>query len=165
MLIKIIFMVAKYVIRSVKYLAALIGVYFLVMCVMNLTGNLQVSPVDTFSMILASENGALKLALIVVIAAVQPLFGYITRFVDGDIHEHRTQIVSAMSASGFRLVEERDDEMIFRADTILRRVAFLFEDDIHVTQEGETIKIVGIRRGVAYIVYRLDGYIKSSNRA
>ncbi len=70
-----------------------------------------------------------------------------------------------MESSGFSLVEQSEERMVFRANTIFRRVAFLFEDRIIVTQKGDKIHIDGIRRGVVYVVYCLEGFIKNSKRA
>ncbi len=152
----------KYAIRSIKYLLMLTLLFFAVTFLMNFTGSLTLSYQEQLDLFMAN-NGALKISFFVVLSALYPLFGYIKRDVEGSIVENRDQIEVAMESSGFSFKEERDGKLLFGANTILRRVAFLFEDTIEVSQKGDKIHIEGIRRGVVYVVYCLDGFIKSSN--
>ncbi len=153
----------RYAIRSLKYLFTLVFVFALVMFFMNFAGSVKLTPEEQMALFMAN-NGALKIALLIVLAAIYPMFGYIKRDVEGDIVKYKAQILVAMEGSGFSLQEEHDGEMIFKANTIFRRVAFLFEDEVKVSQRGEYIHIEGIRRGVAYATYRLDGMIANCKR-
>ncbi|MFI3333089.1 MAG: hypothetical protein SNH07_07145 [Rikenellaceae bacterium] len=138
-------------------------VLVVVTLLMRLNGSIEITPSEQLAIFMAN-NGALKLAFFVVLAATYPLFGFVKRGVEGDIVENRDQIIVAMESSGFTLCEERDGVMIFRANTILRRIAFLFEDRIEVRQVANQIQMDGIRKGVVYAVYCLDGFIKNSKR-
>ncbi len=153
----------KHTIRSIKYLILLMLLLLAVNAIMQFTGSVELTFQEQFALFMA-DGGAMKLAFMVVLAALYPLFGFVSRDVEGSIEKHRDQIDVAMEASGFSFKEEREGELIYRANTILRRVAFLFEDNISVTQRGEAIHIEGVRRGVVYIVYCLDGFIKNSKR-
>ncbi|MFR9494839.1 MAG: hypothetical protein SNI51_00435 [Rikenellaceae bacterium] len=153
----------KHLIRSIKYFILMMVVLVVVTLLMRLNGSIEITPSEQLAIFMAN-NGALKLAFFVVLAATYPLFGFVKRGVEGDIVENRDQIIVAMESSGFTLCEERDGVMIFRANTILRRIAFLFEDRIEVRQVANQIQMDGIRKGVVYAVYCLDGFIKNSKR-
>ncbi len=155
----------RHVIRSVKYLLALVVIFVAMMLLVGYTGQVKLTIAEQFDIFMTNNNGALKIALLVVLAAVYPFFGFIKRSVDGTVDEYRDKIIVAMESAGFAFVGERDGVMIFRASNILRRVTFLFEDKIEVRQQGDKIELSGVRRGVAYAAYCLDGFIQNSKRA
>ncbi len=155
----------KHIIRSLKYLAALCGVYFLAIYLMYVSGYLALTPLESVEALAASPNFKLKLVMLLALIALYPKLGFITRETKGSTKEHKQQIINAFANSGFRLKSETEEEMIFVQSNLLKKVTFLFEDDIHVKQLGEMISIEGNRRGVAYVIYRLEGYIANSDRA
>lgn len=130
---------------------------------MRFTGSLELSFEDQLALFMAND-GALKLIFLVILSALYPLFGFVERKVEGDIVENRDQIIVAMEMSGFSLKGEQDGVLTFKANTILRRLTFLCEDNIEVSQKGNQISVEGVRRGVVYVVYCLDGFIKNSKR-
>lgn len=130
---------------------------------MSFMGELELSASERFELFMAG-NGWLKIGVLLIVAAIYPYCGFVKREVEGDIVENRDQIIVAMETSGFSLKEDAEGRMVFRANTIFRRVAFLFEDAIVVTQNGGSIHIEGVRRGVVFVVYCLDGFIKNSKR-
>ena len=67
-------------------------------------------------------------AVIVLLAAFYPRFGFIVRRVEGDVEEHREQIVNAFRSAGFELRREEDDALFFRAKGPLHRLLLLGED-------------------------------------
>ena len=99
-------------------------------------------------------------AVIVVLAALYPKFGFIVRKVEGDVQQNREQILNAFRSAGFDLVREADEALFFRAKSPLYKLLLLGEDEIKVSQYGQWILIDGIRRGVARVEYRLDSYIR-----
>ncbi len=142
----------------------LVIIFVVVTFFMNFTGEVEMSFTERLDLFMANSGWG-KIAMLIALAAAYPQFGFIKRDVEGDIVENRDQIIVAMEASGFTFKQERDGKLIFRANTILRRVAFLFEDAIVAQQHGSSIRIEGVRRGVVYVVYCLDGFIKNSKRA
>ncbi|MFI3279218.1 MAG: hypothetical protein SNG49_05890 [Rikenellaceae bacterium] len=154
----------KYTLRAVKYFCMIALLFIVVTFFMNFSGDLQLTPSEQWSLFMA-DNGALKIAVLVVLSAIYPYFGYVKRDVEGTIEEFRGQIDVAMESSGFTFVRERDGVLEYRANTILRRVTFLFEDTVTVSQVGGSIRIEGIRRGIVYIYYYLDNFIKNYRRA
>ncbi len=154
----------RHFIRSVKYFVALVVIFFAVSFLMNFAGGLPLTFAQRMELFMA-DSGALKIVMLVVLAGLYPLFGFVKRSVEGDITKHQGQIIVAMERAGFTLRSQGEGKMVFGANTIFRRLTFLFEDKITVTQRGEQIEIEGVRRGVVYVVYYADAYIKNSERA
>lgn len=153
----------KYLIRAVKYFLALCVLYAIIMALMFLTDTSLLSPAETFRALVRSTRGQVLIAAVVLLAALYPRFGFITRQTIGRLSDDREQIINAFASEGFRLVRESDAEMIFRGDSFVKRLSLLFEDEIRVTQNGEWITLDGIRRGVARVYYRLDSYLMRKN--
>lgn len=152
----------RYLIRAVKYFVALCVLCAAIMLLNQLYGA-TLSLSQTLYVMFHTPRGLLLPAVIVVLAFFYyPRFGFIVRDVEGDLEEHRRQIVNALRNSGFSLAGEEDGVMIFRASTLWRRLLMLGEDEIRVSQYGQWIRLEGIRRGVARAAYRLDSYIERS---
>ena len=73
-------------------------------------------------------------------------------------NEERLLLASAFGF-GFEVVGQRGEYTVFRAKGFIRRLSFLFEDEVLVRQVGSGIEIAGIRRAVARIIYQLHAYI------
>lgn len=151
----------RYLVRSVKYLLFLVVLYIGLMALMNYTNTLAMPLEDTLYAQTHTWRGWVMLGAVVLLSATYPLFGFIRREVRGHINTHHAQIVKAFEVAGFRLCEEDGQRMIFRAEGVLKRLSLLYEDEIHVSQQGDKIQIEGIRRGVAKVVYRLVAYIEN----
>ncbi len=154
----------KYTIRAVKYFCMIALLFIVVTFFMNFSGDLKLTPSEQWSLFMA-DRGLLKICILILLSAIYPYFGYVKRDVEGSLEEFRGQVDVAMESSGFTFVRERDGVLEYRANTILRRVTFLFEDTVTVSQVGGNIRIEGIRRGVVYIYYYLDNFIKNYRRA
>ncbi len=149
----------KYLIRSVKYLVALTVLYLAVLLLMTLMRTSLLSPAETLAMLVHSTRGQVLIAVVVVLAALYPRFGFVRRRVAGSLAADREQIVRAFETEGFALSSERPGELVFRGGSLLKRLGLLFEDEIRVTQQGDDMQLDGIRRGVARIAYRLGSYL------
>ena len=141
----------KYLIRSVKYFIALCVLYLIIMALMLLTNT---------SALVHSTRGQVLIVAVVLLSALYPKFGFIRRQEIGSLRKNREQILNAFVSEGFKPVRESEHEMVFRADSLFKRLTLLFEDEIRVTQTGEWITIEGIRRGVARVYYRLQSYLE-----
>ena len=106
-------------------------------------------------------NGWAMAAAVILLAATYPIFGFIRRYVDGDVVRNRKQILAAMEMMGYTLIKEKDGVMYFRAN-VLQRITSLFEDEIIVRQASDKIELKGMRRAVVRTSIRLDGYIVNS---
>ena len=157
----------RYFIRAVKYLLLLC-----VLCVglewLNLKfgSNVAIEDMTLVEFIkahLAENEGKMLVAGVVLLSAFYPLFGFMTKRVEGCNYERdAARIDNAMRAYGFKLVEDRGDVKIYGADTLLRRLTLMFEDRIvlHITNEG--IEMQGLRRSVARVAYQLEVYLHNS---
>lgn len=152
----------RYLIRAVKYFVALCVLCAAIMLLNQLYGA-TLSFSQTLYVMFHTPRGLLLPAVILVLAFFYyPRFGFIVRDVEGDLEENRQQIVNALHSSGFKLVDEQEGVMMFRASTLWRRLLMLGEDEIRVSQYGQWVRLEGIRRGVARAAYRLDSYIEQS---
>ena len=155
----------KYLIRSVKYFLAFCVLYLGVVYLSFMTTKgMDVSVWDHIVATFSTTRGQLLGAAVVALSAAYPFFGFITRRVECDMNEDREQIMAAFKASGYELVAESEDKMVFHADNIVRRLTFLLEDEVTLTQCGQSVEIQGIRRAAAHIVYRLDTYMTNKRR-
>jgi hypothetical protein len=152
--------VMKYFIRSLKYFVALCVLCAAIMALNRLSGFATLTLEETFYVMFHTMRGMMLPAVIVLLAAFYPKFGFVQRKVEGDVGENREQIVNAFKSAGFSLRTDEDGVMTFRADGLLRKLTLLGEDEIKVSQYGQWILLDGIRRGVARAGYKLDSYIQ-----
>lgn len=151
----------KYFVRSLKYFCALCVLCVLIMLLNRLAGTSILTLKETFYVMFHTPKGMLLPVVIVVLAAVYPRIGFVTRRVEGDTEKDRQQIINAFRTAGFALRSEKEGVMIFRADSPLRKLTLLWEDEIRVSQFGQWIEIDGIRRGVARVQYQLENYLRN----
>ena len=148
----------KYLIRSAKYFAAFCVLYLgIVWLSVMTTKSMDYSVWDYVMATFATSRGKMLGLAVVVLSALYPRMGFITRRVECDMQEQedRDYLLRVFAAAGFTLKEEGDGRMVFKADNILSRLVMLFEDEITVEQFGQWVDITGIRRGVAKVVYRM----------
>ena len=101
------------------------------------------------------------LAVIVVVAAFYPKFGFARRTVAADFTGDRELILSTFRANGFSLFREQDGTMVFRSSSPLKRALLLWEDRIAVTDAGGSVVLDGIRKEVVKAEFRLRSHIEN----
>lgn len=153
----------KYLIRSLKYFAALCVLYTAFMYAMYKSDATMLTLADDWAILVGTTRGRWMIAAAVALSAIYPKLAFVTRRVEGDTVENREQIIAALNAAGYTLVREGEERMEFRAGWG-QRLLNLFEDDVAVAQHGQWIEISGIRRSVVRTAIRLDGYIRNHNR-
>ena len=151
----------RYVVRSLKYFLLICVLYLGIVWYESLNVAVEgVSFLDVLKAQLYSQHGAMLISAFVILAMIYPLFGYMKRTVDNcDMVEDAVRIHNAMQCFGFEVVGQRGEYTVFRAKGFIRRLSFLFEDEVLVRQVGSGIEIAGIRRAVARIIYQLHAYI------
>lgn len=97
---------------------------------------------------------------IVALSIAYPFFGFMRRTIKGNFVTEQDIIIKAFETQGFRLHHRFDYRLVFVANSIIKRITMLFEDHILVTQIGDEIEIRGNRKGVAYVVYRLEAALE-----
>lgn len=146
----------KYLIRSVKYFLAFCVLYVGVVYLSIMTSKgMDLGVWEYIVAAFETTRGKMLGLAVVVLSALYPRMGFMTRRVECDMVEERDYLIQMFAVAGFSLKEESEGRMVFRADNILSRLVMLFEDDITVEQYGQWIDITGIRRGVAKVVYRM----------
>ena len=154
----------RYILCAVKYLLAFIVLYLGLLWISQRVSGVDVPLFDAVSATLQTRKGQLLVLALLALSALYPKWGFIKRRVECNINEDREQIMAAFKASGYELVAESEDKMVFHADNIVRRLMFLLEDEVTLSQCGQWVEIKGIRRAAAHIVYRLDTYMTNKRR-
>ena len=150
----------RYLIRSVKFLVALLVLYVAAVWLMSVVGASMLSVRDTIFVMFQTLRGQLLVAAIVVWVAIYPKVGYVKRECSADLDADKEQITTAFVMSGYELVAQNGNEMRFRASNIFRRLRLLFEDEVVVRRsESGDVEIEGVRRTVALVMMCLNGYL------
>ena len=136
-----------YIVRSLKYLVWLLLLFTLVFTLMLATGTSRADAGRDLAELFGSQRGRLMLAVIVVVAAFYPKFGFARRTVAADFTGDRELILST-----FR---------VFRASSPLKRALLLWEDRIAVTDAGGSVVLDGIRKEVVKAEFRLRSHIEN----
>ena len=145
----------RYLIRSAKYFAAFCVLYLGIVWLSVMTSKgMDVSVWDYVAATFATTRGKMLGLAVVVLSALYPRMGFMTRRVECDMEEEKDVIIAAFARAGFSLKGESDGRMLFRATNVLDRIVMLFEDEIVVEQYAQWINITGIRRGVAKVVFQ-----------
>ncbi len=155
----------KYFLRAFKYLISLCLLYFVVIYVMWIMNISILTPQQTLETMISSQRGLIMIIAILALSISYPVFGFMRQEVSGDISKHREQIISALAANGFRLTKEEGGVMTFASDNMMKKISYLFEDEVTITQVGDKLVVEGIRRAVSYIIYRLESAISFAERA
>lgn len=150
----------KYFIRSLKYFVYLSVLCIVLIALMLATGTAAMDLEQTLYAMIHTDRYAMLLAVILVLAALYPKFGFVVRKIEGDTVENREQIINAFRSSGFILHDEQDGVMSFRAEGLLLKLRLMGEDEIKVSQYGQWILLDGIRRGVVRVQLRLESAIE-----
>lgn len=155
----------SYLVKSLKYFVTLCVLCVALMWLnISTSGNALLSTEEIVRLYFSTWNGWVMVAAVILLSATYPKFGFIRRYVEGDVVKHRQQILSAMTMMGYSLTKECDGAMHFRANP-LQRLTTLFEDEIVVRQVDDKIEMSGLRRAVVRTSIRLDGYIVNSDYA
>ena len=150
----------RYLIRSVKFLVALLVLYVAAVWLMSVMGASMLSVRDTIFVMFQTLRGQLLVAAIIVWVAIYPKVGYVKRECIADFDTDKEQITTAFVVSGYELVAQDENEVRYRASNIFRRLRLLFEDEVVVRRvESGNIEIEGVRRTVALVMMRLNGYL------
>lgn len=141
-----------HIFRSLKYLLKLLLLVAAIYALMYFTGTLGTSIDELFGM-----RGILMLAVLALTAALQPLYGFITRPVAASLADHQRQIREVMLKEGYTLQSSTPEQAVFRASRPLSRLWAMGDDKVVVTQQDErTVTFAGQRKVVVQAVFRLE---------
>ncbi len=149
----------RYAIRSLKYLLWLIVLFCALMLLLTLSGYAQYSLEESLRQLTDSHQGVVMFGAIILLALLYPRFGFTTRSCAAEMESRREVILRTMSVSGFVLQAEEPGRLVFRAETPLKRLLLLGEDEVIITAHGEQIEITGARKEVVRIQFRLRSFL------
>jgi hypothetical protein len=67
-----------------------------------------------------------------------------------------------MRVYGFMFVGMEGETLVYRANGVIKRLSFMYEDRVEVRVVDGGVEIDGIRRAVARIAFQLSAYIDNS---
>ena len=150
----------KYVVRSLKYLVLLCVLYVALTYLMTFVEPTDATVWQQLLKHLNTRNGLYMVIAFVLLAALYPKFGYMRSLIqECDIKEDRVRIDNAMRIFGFRVEQEGDDCVVYRAEVIVHRLSLMFEDRIEVRAVEGGVELKGLRRSVARVALQLRSYI------
>ena len=146
--------------RAVKYMVRLLVLVFALIAVMVATGMARTGADGNLADVFMTPKALLLFAIIVLWSLVYPKLGFIRQLLKMDFNAGKEQIQKVFSDNGFVLVEQKDNEMIFRMSSPLRRTLALWEDRIVVSATDGGIEMEGMRKEVARIEFRLQPFLQ-----
>ena len=146
--------------RAVKYMVRLLVLVFALIAVMVATGMARTGADGNLADVFMTPKALLLFAIIVLWSLVYPKLGFIRQPLKMDFNAGKEQIQKVFSDNGFVLVEQKDNEMIFRMSSPLRRTLALWEDRIVVSATDGGIEMEGMRKEVARLEFRLQPFLQ-----
>ena len=146
--------------RAVKYMVRLLVLVFALIAVMVATGMARTGADGNLADVFMTPKALLLFAIIVLWSLVYPKLGFIRQPLKMDFNAGKEQIHKVFSDNGFVLVEQKDNEMIFRMSSPLRRTLALWEDRIVVSATDGGIEMEGMRKEVARIEFRVQPFLQ-----
>lgn len=158
----------KYVLRSVKYLVKIAVILTVVFVVMNRTGTSNIESngdiVDFFKNFIATARGKIFLVALVVWCAVYPYVEFKRRHLSFEMQTNRDAIIKALMAGGMALASDDGRRMVFRGESLVRRVWWLGEETVTITADpAGGIEIEGPRRFAMEAEHRIPNYVNAEN--
>ncbi len=142
-----------YLRRALRYMLSLLITFVVLFTLMDLiSGDLSFESLRSRGWTLA--------AIIVVLGATYPSFGFVKRTLKADIQADRETIVKAFEQNGYKLSGETQGALTFRAVSALKRFSTMWEDAVTVTPDDNYIILDGIRKEVVKVEFRLKSLLQ-----
>ena len=145
----------KYIWRVVSYIIKVSVVVAAVLLFMTLTHMTTVSINEQMFALLHSTKGYILVALLLLLALLNPKIGFVTRETALDVHSEREVLVNAFVICGYTLSREEGGQMVFRAESPMKRAMRLWDDAIVVTHDSHNVFLSGPRKEVVRIMLKL----------
>jgi uncharacterized integral membrane protein len=153
--------VGKYILRAIKYFVKLVVLLAIILLLMLYSNTSTLSTDNFFADFFSRTQTWILLVAVVVWSAVYPRVEFVKRIVEGNLHADKIGIINALRAGGMRLDEESNGRMVFVDEAPLRRLLWLGEDRLTLTQlTGGMIEIEGARRFAGDAQQRIPGYVE-----
>ncbi len=128
---------------------------------MWLSGSTRVSAEAFWAELFTSDRGRLLWGVVIVVAGLYPLYGFVCRTIKADAVGDSEEIHRAFIVAGYtKGATSADGVTTFRASAPLRRLFMFGEDAIRVIDNHDgTISLDGIRKQVVQIEFRIHTYV------
>lgn len=146
----------KYLIRAAKYYLYILIILVMILFVLV---KMNLANADLDEMFRNGYDSLWQIALILLaFSAIYPKFGYGSRHLmaPGSYSELRPAITDYMDSRGYRLKEERDENMVFVLRSPLARLFRMFEDEITLTREMTGYSVEGHVKDVIRLIGGLE---------
>lgn len=143
----------RYLIRVVKYLLLLLVLFVVLYAIMFFMKTTSLHP-SQFKELFASQKGLTLIVVFVVLSVINPLFGYAKRQLSYEATQHPEKVISVIESNGFEKVSEDDSLVKFRADSKIKKLQALYEDELILDKKEGTLE--GTRRDVARLIFRIQ---------
>lgn len=145
----------RYPIRAAKYFLFLFVAYCVIYFAMLFTGTTNIQ-LDTMNLFLTSKSGMVMLAMLLLLSFTHPFFGYVKRNIGVNIDDEDkvVKIEEAINVYGFTKTETSGELIIFRPESILKRIMMLYEDKIVFNTKEGTLE--GNRKEITRLIFRIQ---------
>ena len=147
----------RYPIRVIKYAIQLLILLILIFIIMKALGYASL-PVQS----LINSRGLMLLAIVVFFALFYPFFGFVKRPLSFDASKNLEAVDKALNMGGFKRVNDDLNNIIYQANTPLKRLFMMYEDNITIKTEDGVSVIEGMRKDVVKAYLRMDIYLPRS---
>lgn len=149
--------------RSAKYLVKLLILFVILFAFMmwSETSALSFESIEGFfASYFGTTKGWLFTAVVLVWSAVYPKVEFVTRHMDYDMSEGKDSIIKAFGMGRMMLADETEGKMVFRGESIGRKLWFLWDEAVTVTRNAAGgFDMEGPRRFVGEAQQRIPGYM------
>lgn len=147
----------KYLLKVIKYFITFILLTLILVLVIVLTSNGQMSFTDALSPetgLWRGNNLYLILAFFALMAGVYPALNTLKKevYITGTFNDNKEKISTAFENLGYALVEEDGEMLVYRKSKPFVRLMRSFDDKVIVTKGDSSIIIKGLRKDVMRLV-------------
>ncbi len=150
----------KYPIRALKYVIAFYLVGIILYYVMHVVGGNSLSTMPDLSTLFTPR---LLLGL-TLLGVCYPLIGFNSASValpEGGWEKHGKPLHEAMARCHLRFKRNENGKLVFGAESPVRRVLTVFEDELTLELQGDnTLVITGLRKDVALARLCVNDYVR-----
>lgn len=154
----------RYIQRSIKYFISRCTLFLVLLYALSYTTIVVFSPEKTFHVLTGTMRGHVLILAILIFSITYPLYGFVTRYVHGNVKSRRDEIVALFEKYGMVLHHQTEGRLTFIERSQLKRFCSLYEDHVKVIDYPEGAKesgrggimVVGARKRTSRMAYILE---------
>lgn len=148
-----------YLLRAVRYILRMVILLGIVFAILYFTNMLDTGGDSLLRALFLSRKGVILIAALLVLALLYPKMSFAKIDVRADITGDRAAIIEAFRSYNYSLAKERGGVMVFRADSIAKRILSSWDDAITVTGEGAYIALEGMKKDLPRVELRINSML------